>query len=466
MPLNSAILRKIILPILILITISIAGLIYYTIYWGEGINGLNSLPIRDFWLIALIYLIPLIPLFYLIKYNIINIIKYFSLDSSDSPSRKPPPKSFTISIQDIEDVSQVFAHRMGNLQESCVKLKSSNDFAGLISSKLFSHSETTATVIDNIVGIAGQIKNMTQELGEIIENNAAATSEMSGSLENLSTTIELQIQSVSETTSFVKAITDRLNEIAQIARDSRLSIASMLEKINLVKEQIISNTQHTTDIKNKSSRMLEIVEVISHISDKTNLLAMNASIEAAHAGHHGSGFKVVASEIKKLAEQSNTNSKQITEHIKENLFQIDESANQSQETLDEFIEVIKEIENTAHNMVTIINMLEELSVSNSKTLEGLKQLVHVSDEVKSSSLEMNQSRLVVIEQLSELVGLETSAEEAAEQIVHEINQIPEEMENILFLVVKNKESLEENNFHLKKFNIENGQVIFKKPKLY
>ncbi len=462
MSLNLAILRKIILPIFVLLGLGIAGLVYYTIYWGGEINGMKGLPIKDFWLIALIYLIPLVPLFYLIKYNIISIIKYFSPDPS---SHSTDSRFFTVSIHDIEEVSQVFAHMMGNLEESCVKLKSSNDFAGLISSKLSSHSETTASVIDKIVGIAGQIKGMTQELGEIIENNAAATSEMSGSLENLSTTIELQIQSVNETSSFVRGITDRLSEIAQIARNSRLSITSMLEKVNFVKEQIVSNTQNTTDIKNNSSRMLEIVEVISNISDKTNLLAMNASIEAAHAGHHGSGFKVVAGEIKKLAEQSNINSKQITGHIKENLLQIDDSANRSQETLGDFIEVIKEIENAAHNMVTIINMLEELSVSNSKTLEGLNQLIHVSEEVKNSSLEMNQSRLVVIEQLSELVGLETNAEEAAEQIVHEINQIPEEMENILFLVMKNKESLEENSFHLKKFRIENGQVVFRRPKL-
>ncbi len=218
------------------------------------------------------------------------------------------------------------------------------------------------------------------------------------------------------------------------------------------------------EIKKKSGTMLQIVEVIGKIADKTNLLAMNAAIEAAHAGQYGTGFKVVATEIKRLSEQSNSNAKQISGHIKDNLGQIDISADRGQEILSEFIEVVREISDTTDTMVDIINMVENLGRNNSQVINTFKKLVNVTEEVKSASQNMNDMRLIVVENLSHLIGIETNADDAAKNIVSKLNLIFTKMEEILQLTILSQESLDEIGYFLNLFDITENKVVFKSQK--
>lgn len=179
------------------------------------------------------------------------------------------------------------------------------------------------------------------------------------------------------------------------------------------------------ELKEKTSKVLMIIDIIRDISEKTNLLALNAAIESARAGEYGRGFSVVAEEIRKLAEQSKESSNEINSIIKDlekEVLNVSKSINEVTEIINEEEKIVQDTTNGLHTITdgldkmenivrSVANKIIDIDRDNSKITDGITNVASISEETLANS----QSTAATVEILfSEVTEAKTSLEELVE----------------------------------------------------
>jgi len=195
-------------------------------------------------------------------------------------------------------------------------------------------------------------------------------------------------------------------------------------------QEVASNIQ---EIARESEGLLAINSVMENIASQTNLLSMNAAIEAAHAGEAGKGFAVVAAEIRKLAESSSEQSKTIGTVLKKIADSIKKITKSTENVLNRFEAIDSNVKTVSQQEETIRNAMEEQGQGSRQILEGIGKVTEITRNVKSGSNEMLEGAQQVI---IESQNLEKATQEitsgmnemamGADQIntaVHQVNEI-------------------------------------------
>ncbi|MDR1933121.1 MAG: methyl-accepting chemotaxis protein [Spirochaetales bacterium] len=292
----------------------------------------------------------------------------------------------------------------------------------------------TLEKIKNLVIIiknqAAALFNIGNELASNMTQTAAAVNEITTNIQSIKGRVINQSASVTETNATMEQITLNIDKLgghvdrqsASVAQSSS-AIEEMLANIHSVTQTLIKNADNvkelidasevgrtglqevSTDIQEiaqESEGLLEINAVMENIASQTNLLSMNAAIEAAHAGEAGKGFAVVADEIRKLAESSGEQSKTISAVLRKIKDCIDKITVSTGSVLNKFEAIDNEVRTVSNQETHIRNAMEEQSTGSRQILEAIGQLNEITQMVKSGSGEMLEGSREVIRESKNL----------------------------------------------------------------
>ena len=219
--------------------------------------------------------------------------------------------------------------------------------------------------------------------------------------------IETQSLAVNESSRKTEIMVKSLNDTSSMSKSKQKSIKELIENAVLGQESMRGTISSVQDISQSVDGIASAIKIISAIAANTNLLSMNAAIEAAHAGEAGKGFAVVANEIRRLSESTRENSHNISRTLKNIIDGIAVTSKQSDDTDFRITEMSKEINHFADTMNNLINTFGELSAESIDITKALDTLKVQSSQVKTvytQMLSMTNELRVMLHQLTDIAS--------------------------------------------------------------
>jgi len=265
--------------------------------------------------------------------------------------------------------------------------------------------------------------------------------------------IEMQTENINESSALITNMAENTVRISKTLGENNTLIKTVYEKTKLGKDGSRTANEVVTQIAEKSESLLEASQVIQNIANQTNLLAMNAAIEAAHAGESGKGFAVVADEIRKLAEESNTRGKQIGVVIKESteiIAHLTEAGAQAENT---FIDVYESVSKISEKEDSIMQVMYEQEANGKQVLDAIKKIHEITGEVSAGSAEMMEGGSQIAHEMHKLADITRETTDNMNEIASGAEQITNAVEEVNEITQKNKASIENLTAEVGKFKL-------------
>jgi methyl-accepting chemotaxis protein len=290
-----------------------------------------------------------------------------------------------------------------------------------------------AASISQISGGVEQVHTKSQNQLASVSESSAAVQEIAKNIESLDGSISKQVFGVSQASSSVEEMVGNIKSIGGV-------VEKMLKQFKTVD---VATAQVGTIQRESDGKVQEIVEeskvlqeankIIASIAAQTNLLAMNAAIEAAHAGDTGKGFSVVADEIRKLAETSSGESQKISAKLKQIIQTINGIVKSSRASEQAFNHVSLVIGETEKLVFEVSNAMREQQAGADQALVSLKSMNDITAEVGTGSKEMNVGNVTMLREMSRLQSDSREISDSMDEMVKSVTLVKEGVEQVSVL---------------------------------
>ena len=354
---------------------------------------------------------------------------------------------------EITDLSEYFNETIAKIGASIRQVGVNSNIMEEIGDELASNMTETASAVHQINANIDGVKQKALTQAASVTETAATIEEIVRTIKQLNASIETQAASVVQSSTSVEQMVGNIASIGQTLGKTDSAIKDLTEATGDGKATLVTSNSVTQKIAEESGSLLEASSVIQHIASQTNLLAMNAAIEAAHAGEAGKGFAVVADEIRKLAEDSAAQGKTITATLKTLSGEIETLAASSKTVEEKFNVIFTLAEQVKDMSARLTAAIRQQENSSKEVLSSIQTINMVTMEVQAGSEEMLKGGESVATEMRKLDSLTRVITESMNEMASGAVQINNAVQEVNEITQKNKRSIQNLAEEVEKFKV-------------
>jgi len=421
-------------------------------YILKDVNALRNFVI----ILASIALVAAVVIIYLVLGNTTApIVRVADTLRDISEGEGDLTRTIAVSSNDeVGDLAKYFNKTLEKIKALVILIKKQAQVLADIGTSLSSNMTETAAAINeitaNIQSIKGRVISQSASVTETnatMEQVVANINKLNGHVENQSSNISMASSAIEEMVANISSVTNTL--INNATNVKTLQEASEVGKTGL--QEVAADIQ---EISRESEGLLEINAVMENIASQTNLLSMNAAIEAAHAGEAGKGFAVVADEIRKLAESSGEQSKTIGTVLKKIAESIKKITVSTDKVLARFEAIDSGVKTVSLQEENIRNAMEEQGQGSKQLLKSAGGLNEITQQVKSGSEEMLNGSQEVMHESQNLEKVTQEITGGMNEMASGADQVNVAVNNVNDMTAKNREAIDSLIKEVSRFKVE------------
>lgn len=330
---------------------------------------------------------------------------------------------------------QKIAHAVQSVGNSTIVMKG-------IGLDLTQNMDKSVTAVTHIVAAIEEVRAQSAQQYTHVHETAAAVDEISVAINTLDADIKKQSEEISDAIVSIDKMVEHSKSVTETVATNNTFIEQLAAKSTQTRKSAAGIAKVTQEMSTESESLLEASDVIQHIAAQTNLLAMNAAIEAAHAGEAGKGFAVVADEIRKLSEDSAMQGKNITAALKNLKRKIDTIAVDSAAVEHIFEEAFALTDSVRHEQDEIMEAMTAQDTNSAKMLQNIATIKEITADVLEGSAGMMHLSSKAAQVLAYLSEITNTIEAAMNQMNTNAGQITTAMQEVKSISLRNKDTIE------------------------
>ena len=283
-------------------------------------------------------------------------------------------------------------------------------------SSLISGIRDGLLINDTVQQQVNEIDEGAGKLGDSVKESSKALEEVRKRVDTFNEQVESQSSAVVETSTSIEQMNANLNNVSEVVNKRRERVDELVKSSKDGEAQAEKTNSVIEHINERVDDMMSVIGVIDDIAARTNLLSMNAAIEAAHAGQAGAGFAVVADEIRKLAASTAENARGISSTLQKTVDEISEARDLVGESLSYFRSFRNEVQEVSEAFISIEQATGEIAGGSGEILNSVSTLRDVTGEIQGAASDIEKHIRGIHERLEGMVSVSEMTDESSERI--------------------------------------------------
>jgi len=359
-----------------------------------------------------------------------------------------------VGLDDFGKTNEELNVLMDSLSDSILQIRKNSEDVSVNAKALLRTAEESSSGINQVVTSFDDIDKKNDARDRLLDNTQTNIEKLNKDAMRISELVAAQTAATEQNASSITEMVSNVNSIGQMINRSKSLSVKLSELSEKGNGAVSGSMQIVSDISEKSSQMMEVTKVIQSVASQTNLLAMNAAIEAAHAGEAGKGFAVVADEIRKLAESTSKSTKDINVMIEQLVESINSSADKISSTSTAFKDISSGIQDQLELTETIARATHEQSIGASETLKATNEISGQISEINVLIKNQADYSNELQKGIDEVVALSSQVNDALKESSAVINEFSRSIETTKNSAIENQSAIESVTQELSKFKVE------------